>query len=136
MKNTNKTVKSPKVLNWFQESLLDKTGVAWSSTETGIDIDVEQLSTEDFVELLGAGCFTYRLEYEGIPGEEMHKLHFEVAKKYAHKFVGEDTPMRSDMVIRKSIVQERSKASLKILVHPITKNGVDEGMYHTVWGDA
>lgn len=51
-----------KKLSDFQRDLLLKTNVQWSETDEGVSINYDDLSLFQFVELLGAGCFTYHLE--------------------------------------------------------------------------
>lgn len=129
---------APRELDSFQRSLLDRTGLPWSfGSEGEVVMDVDNLPTDVFVELLGAGCFTYHLETVVTSVKTMHDLQFQVALKHAKKFVQEsDIQYPSGSVLKATLVVQKFIGGLNILAHPIFKDGVDTGMFKVVWGDA
>lgn len=124
-------------LDDFQVKLLDETGVAWSTTGTGLSIDLDKLTPDQLSMLIGAGCFTPGKDASNLSGDQLHALHFQAAFSMADYFVQDDVPLsvtNPGLVLRRSLVQPRKVGGLDVLVYPITDNGVDTGMYKIAWG--
>lgn len=126
-----------KVLSLFQKQLLDDLNLSYSIEANGeVILSLNELSTENFVKLLGAGCFTYHLETERISEVAKHNLMFKIAKREAHRFIKkEDKVLPSGKILKQTIVLHKNLNGMDLLTYLILDTrGVDTGMYKIAWG--